>query len=309
MPHNFDPTVGEPTQFIAFLETLFQPDDIPTIQEYLGYCLLPNTKAQKALFIIGKGGEGKSRLTVLMQNVLGDACVVSGVGRIADRFFGTVLEHKLLLMDDDLCCDKFNATDAFKTLVTNETDILVEPKGKPHYEIRPYVKFLLMGNQSVGSLHDRSEGFYRRVHIINVKRHNKNRVHNPDIIQEIWAAEQQEIILWLVKGALKLARQNYCLTESAASRAEIKALKRSDNTALEFLQEQTFIYTENAATPSSQLTGKYREWCYDHDLFRVSGQVFKQTCEQFFAPHGVVYTKKTPSHVGQVRGYKGVMFG
>ena len=31
------------------------PGDIPTLQEYLGYCLLPTTKAQKMLLLIGKG--------------------------------------------------------------------------------------------------------------------------------------------------------------------------------------------------------------------------------------------------------------
>ena len=42
-------------------------DDILTLQEYLGYCLIPSTKGQKMLIITGKGGEGKSRIGLVMR--------------------------------------------------------------------------------------------------------------------------------------------------------------------------------------------------------------------------------------------------
>ena len=39
--------------FLKWLKDLFYEEDIMTIQEYLGYCLVPSTKAQKALFLVG----------------------------------------------------------------------------------------------------------------------------------------------------------------------------------------------------------------------------------------------------------------
>ena len=45
-----------------FLDGLLIPEDILTLQEYLGYLLIPSTKAQKMLVMTGKGGEGKSRI-------------------------------------------------------------------------------------------------------------------------------------------------------------------------------------------------------------------------------------------------------
>ncbi len=308
IPHNFNPNAGEPTQLLAFLNGLFAPDDLLTVQEYLGYCLLPSTKAQKALFIIGKGGEGKSRLSVLMKLVLGDTAVVSSVGQIGERFFGATLEHRLLFIDDDLQTAKFNSTDAFKSLVTNETDIQVEQKGKPHYQIRPCARFLMMGNQSVGSLHDKTHGFYRRIHIVNTLPAPRGRQNNPTLIQDIWAAEKDAILLWLVKGALRLARQNYKLTESEASRAALAALKEDDNTALSFLKEQTFTYGDGCSVTASCLTAKYKEWCCDNDLFKVGGQAFKQTCEAYFAKQGGRYTSTINTALGRVRGYLGVAF-
>ena len=55
----------------AFLSELLGPEDIPALQEYLGYCLIPSTKGQKMLMLIGKGGEGKSRIGVVMNAIFG----------------------------------------------------------------------------------------------------------------------------------------------------------------------------------------------------------------------------------------------
>lgn len=44
-------------EWFKFLEQLVHPEDIPTIQEYMGYCFIPTTKAQVMLMLIGNGGE------------------------------------------------------------------------------------------------------------------------------------------------------------------------------------------------------------------------------------------------------------
>ena len=60
-----------PEQWLHFLSELLEPEDIPALQEYLGYCLIPSTKGQKMLMLIGKGGEGKSRIGVVMNAIFG----------------------------------------------------------------------------------------------------------------------------------------------------------------------------------------------------------------------------------------------
>jgi len=43
------------------------------LQEFLGYCLLPTPKGQKMLMLIGKGGEGKSRIGLVMRSLCSTA--------------------------------------------------------------------------------------------------------------------------------------------------------------------------------------------------------------------------------------------
>ena len=55
---DYNPDADMPGVWLRFLSELLIPEDIMTLQEYMGYCLIPTTKAQKMLMLIGKGGEG-----------------------------------------------------------------------------------------------------------------------------------------------------------------------------------------------------------------------------------------------------------
>ena len=42
-PVNYDPKAATPDRWLTFLHELLDDADIPTLQEYLGYCLIPST--------------------------------------------------------------------------------------------------------------------------------------------------------------------------------------------------------------------------------------------------------------------------
>ena len=71
LPVCYIPDAPAPATWLTFLDSLLEPDDILTLQEYIGYCLIPSTKGQKMLIITGKGGEGKSRIGVVLRTLLG----------------------------------------------------------------------------------------------------------------------------------------------------------------------------------------------------------------------------------------------
>ena len=73
LPVRYVPDAPKPSQWLAFLGQLLEPEDIITLQEFMGYVLLPTTKGQKMMIVIGKGGEGKSRIGRVLQALLGDS--------------------------------------------------------------------------------------------------------------------------------------------------------------------------------------------------------------------------------------------
>lgn len=99
----FNPSADESAVWLEFLSGLLEPEDIPTLQEYLGYCLLPTTKAQKMLMLIGKGGEGKSRVGLVMRSILGVNMNTTSIQKVETNHFARAdLEDRLLMVDDDM---------------------------------------------------------------------------------------------------------------------------------------------------------------------------------------------------------------
>ena len=56
-PIDYNPQAGKPVVWLRFLSDLLYPEDIPTFQEYIGYCLIPSTKRQRMMILKGEGGE------------------------------------------------------------------------------------------------------------------------------------------------------------------------------------------------------------------------------------------------------------
>ena len=101
LPVSYRADAPAPEHWLHFLSELLEPEDIPALQEYLGYCLIPSTKGQKMLMLIGKGGEGKSRIGVVMNAIFGLNMNTTSIQKVENnRFARADLEGKLLMLDE-----------------------------------------------------------------------------------------------------------------------------------------------------------------------------------------------------------------
>ena len=118
LPIAYVPEAPAPTRWLQFLNELLYEEDIPALQEYIGYCLLPVTKAQKMLLMVGKGGEGKSRIGLILRELFGNSMYTGSLQKVeTNRFARADLEYKLLLVDDDMKTEALPQTNHIKTLV------------------------------------------------------------------------------------------------------------------------------------------------------------------------------------------------
>ena len=103
LPVKYDPKTTQPTHWLRFLSDLLYPEDIPTVQEFIGYCLIPSNKGQRMMVIKGSGGEGKSQIGVVLSRLFGCNMKDGSIGKISEnRFARADLEHTLLCVDDDM---------------------------------------------------------------------------------------------------------------------------------------------------------------------------------------------------------------
>ena len=308
----YDPSAGNSSQappfFSAFLNDLFYAEDIPTLQEYLGYCLIPCNRAQKMIFIIGNGGEGKSRLGVVLKVIFQAAMITANFTRIeTNKFFKSNLINKLVLLDDDIPMKALSSTENIKNLVTAETPIDVEEKGKQSFQATLYSRIIGFGNGSPKSLYDKSEGLTRRLIILNAKPKDPNRIDDPFLADKL-IAEKDQIFLWMFEGLQRLIRNNYQFTLSNRIRQNTADIMSESCNIPEFLRDTSYIcFRSNYSDSTYNIYVAYQDWCRRNALTALSQNTFCSWLHNNAERWNI--TPTTHIKIGQnkeVRGYKGI---
>lgn len=304
---SYEPNAPKPERWLGFLSELLEPEDIPTLQEYLGYCLIPSTKGQKMLLLIGKGGEGKSRIGLVMRSLLGDSINMTSIQKVENnRFSRADLENKLLMVDDDMDMSALPKTNYIKSIVTAECKMDLERKGVQSYQSRLYARFLCFGNGALTALHDRSDGFFRRQIVLTTKDRPAGRVDDPFLAEKL-AEEAEGIFLWCLEGLNRLLANNYQFSLSGKARENVETVKRSSNNVIEFLRSEGYIrFRADAEASSRALYEAYKLWCEDNVRKPLSANRLSSELAQNEALYKVEATNNIYAAGKRVRGFVGI---
>ena len=275
LPVTYNPIAPQPEKWLHFLSELLEPDDIPTLQEFMGYCLIPSTKGQKMLMLIGRGGEGKSRIGLVLRALLGANMSTGNITKIeTNKFARADLEHELVMVDDDMKLEALPQTNIIKAIVTAELPMDLEKKGQQSYQGDLYVRFLGFGNGSLKALYDRSEGFFRRQIILTVRKKPTDRADDP-FIAERMCAEAEGLFLWCLDGLHRLMENNYQFTISRRAQENMDAAVSDGNNVVDFMVSEGYIRLKaDYEASSKELYAIYKLWCEDNALHPLSARSF-----------------------------------
>ena len=135
LPVAYNPGAKQPERWLSFLNDLLYPEDIPTLQEFLGYCLIPSNAGQKMLILKGSCGEGKSQIGAVLASIFRNNMKDGSIAKISENPFARAdLEHTLLMVDDDMRLDALRQTNYVKSIVTAQGKMDLERKGKQSYQ-------------------------------------------------------------------------------------------------------------------------------------------------------------------------------
>ena len=304
----YDPYAPKPERWVTFLNDLLEPEDVVTLQEYLGYCLIPCTKGQVMLFLIGDGGEGKSRITQVCRGLFGDIMNVSSLHKLeSNRFARADLVGKLLMIDDDLKMSALPSTNYIKSIVTQEGRIDTERKREQSEQREMTCRLLCLGNGSPHALYDHSNGFYRRQIIITTKPRPKDRVDDPFLAEKL-LEEQPGIFNWCFAGLQRLLINDFRFTISERARQNLEELKISGNSVISFLgSEDYFTFGEEYSATTSDLYRSYHLWCRENAEKAVALRSFASYLKQHAPDYGLMASNNIPNVDGRkVRGFHGI---
>ena len=278
LPVAYRPGAPAPVRWLSFLDGLLYAEDIPTLQEFIGYCLIPSNKGQRMMVIKGNGGEGKSQIGAVLGALLGSNMKDGSIGKISEnRFARADLEHILLCVDDDMRMEALRQTNYVKSIVTAQGKMDLERKGKQSYQGWMFARLLAFSNGDLQALYDRSDGFYRRQLVLTTKEKPAGRVDDPDLAEKM-KAEVEGIFLWAFESLQRLVANNFKFTESQRTRDNREAVKRDNNNVFDFLESEGYIRLKADCTISSKdLYEIYRMWCEENNLIPLKRRSFSES--------------------------------
>lgn len=308
LPVRFDPCLPNPSRWLDFLDQLLEQEDIKTLQEFMGYCLIPTTVAQKMLIITGRGGEGKSRIGYVMRSLLGENMNQGSIAKLETSPFARAdLEHKLLLVDDDLRIEKLPSSNNIKTIITAEQPMDLERKGIQSYQGTLYARLMAFGNGTLQAAGDNSYGFFRRQIILNAKPKAPDRVDDP-FLGAALAQERDQIFLWCLSGLYRLMEQDYQFTISKRTRVNLTEAMGEANPVVCFLRsKQYLIYGAGNCASTHQLYQVFKDWCEDNSIELMGTGAFSKALHMEAENFGLQFDYNIPVGNGKkARGYRGV---
>lgn len=271
-------------RFKQYLREVLDADQIPLIQEMLGYFLVPITRAQKCFVIVGEGGAGKSQLLLVLNQVLLGSENVSNVSwqALNERFKTAELFGKLANIFADLPTKNIDDNGIFKALV-GEDYLTVEKKNKNPFSFQSKARLLFSCNTIPRNLGDKSEGFYRRLILIRFDHAVPEDIKDPNLLEKL-RNEADGIFLFALEGLRRLISNNYKFSVTERNNRELDQYREESDNVLSFVGECCEL-GEGFDYGSTELYNAYKGFCDDSGVKPYSQKNFvKQLMANF---HGL----------------------
>ena len=308
LPIAYNPNAPAPVIWLSFLDGLLYPEDITTLQEFIGYCLIPCNKGQRMMVIKGNGGEGKSQIGAVLSTIFGTNMKDGSIGKISEnRFARADLEHILLCVDDDMRMEALRQTNYVKSIVTAQGKMDLERKGKQSYQGWMFSRLMAFSNGDLQALYDRSDGFYRRQLVLTTREKPADRVDDPDLAEKM-KAEAQGILLWAFEGLQRLAANNFKFTESDRIKANRESVKRDNNNIFDFMESVGYIRLKaDSSISSKELYEIYVMWCEENSMTPMKRRSFSDWLVANQKRYNLEHTNTITNSAGRrVWGFMGI---
>lgn len=266
-------------KFMNFLNEVLNPNDIPVVQEYLGFCFVRKYFIKKAMIFVGERDTGKTTLIKAIIELLGEKNI-SGQSLhkiLVDKFAVANLYHKLLNFCDDLSFKDIKETGVFK-IATGGGHVSAEKKFGECFEFKNYAKFLFATNKISCVEDSDDDAYYSRWLIVcfNNSFDGINKKPNPKLFDEITTPEELSgIFNWALKGLIRLLdKQEFSYKKTPEENKLL--MERSSNTVSAFIQD-LFVEQNDAWISKDDMYNLYSAYVNAFGGAKVTKEKFGRT--------------------------------
>lgn len=270
------------SNFKKFLSEVLMKDDIPIVQEFLGYCLYPAMPAHKTLWLYGIGRNGKTTLINIFISILSKETIVSvpleeldgGHRFTIARFFG-----KLVNITSEPSTRKAMQSVVLKKLSGGDL-LSAEVKNKQKtIEFKNFAKFVILGN-FFPQISDPSLAFWDRLIVIEFPYTFLDNAI-PDLDKKIVEQDGLAGILnWCLEGLKRLKERNFHFKYSKKSEEMRLEFEKCSDPVSAFIAEGC-LFDEEAVIPKAVLYEAYKDYCRSDNLFIIGKGEFTKRIQRY----------------------------
>ena len=274
----YDPQAGCPL-WLQTLDEIFAPDldkadKIKLIQEFIGYCLIPDTRMHKFLWMVGAGGNGKSLILAVLNSLVGKENIsFAQIERLQDKFVRAELQGKLVNISSEMSAQATISDGYLKQIVAGDI-IEAERKFQPPFSFKPYAR-LIAATNLLPRLLDHSEGFFRRAIVLRLNRQFKESEQDKQREQKL-LVELPGILNWSVTGLQNLLQRTHFLIPPS-SLSELEGYRVNSDPVRQFADELLQPSTNKTDwAASGELYNAYKEWSQTNGYRTLASNQFAE---------------------------------
>lgn len=278
IPFNFDPKAACPT-WRTFLTSTLAPDweSIFLLQEWFGYCLVPDRSFERMLYLHGPTRAGKGCVLTALSGMVGRTQVVT-------TDFATLCSHfgledwfgKLVAIIEDARTPR--SSDAMRGLermlnITGGDSVSVARKFKTAVSTNDLTARLTVASNEFLDMPDHALALPRRVNLISFRKSFRGQ-EDYTIKSRLQSTEElQGIVVWALEGLVRL-RQRGRFTEPYSSRQAMTQWQLETNPLAMFLNETCNLGNRGYTVAKKVLFACWEEWCKERGF---TGQKMSET--------------------------------
>lgn len=218
---DYDPGAESPERWIKFLEEVFGDDleAVQALQDFMGYCLTPDTRQQKILLMVGPKRSGKGTIARVLARLVGLGNVANPtVGSLAGLFgLQPLLGKSVAIISDARFRGDGMAIVVERLLsISGEDGITVDIKHKPSVTTKLPTRFVILSNE-LPKLTDAAGALANRFIIVRMSRSFFGR-EDPGLTEALYA-ELPGILAWAIEGWKRLQARGRFVQPASAEEA------------------------------------------------------------------------------------------
>jgi DNA primase catalytic core len=274
LPVNYDKDAECPL-IEKFVSEVIEPRRIPLIYEFLGYCMIPDTRIEKSIMFLGKGANGKSVMLSMFGEFLGGQNTSAESLHMLEKdpYSTAELYGKLANIFPDLASRAIYENSTFKMLTGNEKEIRAQRKFEHPFKFKNTARLIFSANE-LPPVPGHDFAYFRRWVLLKFPNTFEGKKADKSLIDKLTKPEELSGLFNLCVQALKVLLQrgeySYDLTTE-----EVMKLYRINSDPIAQFADDCILHSDKH-TAKSLMYNHYIVWCKKNEVEPQHTNVFSK---------------------------------